>query len=62
MLGSFENNIGNFYGKDIFNGKPISVQFKWDVTNPLKPIWSQAFSADQANMGVELVYVFFQNG
>ncbi len=47
MLGSFENNEGWFYGKDNFNGKPIYVQFKWDVNNPFQPIWSQAFSVDK---------------
>ncbi|MBA2762822.1 MAG: hypothetical protein H0U39_12885, partial [Segetibacter sp.] len=47
MLGSFENNVGWFYGRDNFNGKPIYVQFKWDVNNPSQPIWSQAFSADK---------------
>ena len=46
VLGSFDNNIGEFYGKDIFNGKEIVVKFKWDKTDPEKPVWSQAFSED----------------
>ncbi len=47
VLGSFKNAIGEFYGKDIFNGKEILVKFKWDKTDPGNPVWSQAFSADR---------------
>ncbi len=47
VLGSFDHHIGEFYGKDIFNGIAIVVKFKWDKTDPLRPVWSQAFSGDQ---------------
>lgn len=46
VMGSFDNNIGTFYGRDVFDGKDILVKFNWDKTNPDKPVWSQAFSAD----------------
>ena len=46
VVGSFENKIGHFFCKDIFNGKKIIVVFRWDVRNPNLPVWSQAFSAD----------------
>jgi hypothetical protein len=46
VVGSFENNTGTFYGKDIFNGKEVIVKFSWDKTDPGKPAWSQAFSED----------------
>jgi len=46
MVGSFENNVGHFFCKDTFNGRPILVVFRWDVRNPKLPVWSQAFSAD----------------
>lgn len=46
VVGSFEGSIGTFYCKDIFQGKPIIVMFKWDKTNPNNPVWSQAFSPD----------------
>jgi hypothetical protein len=46
VVGSFENNIGHFFAKDTFNGKPIIMVFRWDVRNKDKPVWSQAFSAD----------------
>jgi len=46
VVGSFENKIGHFFCKDTFNGKKIIVVFRWDVRNPILPVWSQAFSAD----------------
>ena len=47
QIGSFENGIGEFYARDIFEEKPITVKFKWDATNVNRPIWSQAFSSDK---------------
>src|SRR5690349_14565188 len=47
VVGSFENNTGHFYASDNFNGQPILIQFVWDATNPERPVWSQAFSADK---------------
>ena len=46
VVGSFEGSVGTFYCKDIFQGKPIIVMFKWDKTDPNNPVWSQAFSPD----------------
>jgi len=46
VVGSFEGNVGTFYCKDVFNGKPILVRFIWDKTDKDNPVWSQAFSAD----------------
>jgi hypothetical protein len=46
VLGSFDNNIGHFYTKDIFNGKKIIMAFRWDARDKNNPIWSQAFSED----------------
>ena len=46
VVGSFKNNIGHFFAKDTFNGKPIIVVFRWDIRDKNKPVWSQAFSAD----------------
>jgi hypothetical protein len=46
VVGSFEGNVGRFYCKDVFNGKPILVMFVWDKTDPDNPIWYQAFSPD----------------
>ncbi len=44
VSGSFENGVGRFYAKDVFNGKDIIVLYQWDATNPQHPKWSQAFS------------------
>ena len=46
QVGSFDGNIGKFYARDLFEGKGIIVQFKWDKTIPSAPVWSQAFSPD----------------
>ncbi|RAW02262.1 hypothetical protein DQQ10_06900 [Pseudochryseolinea flava] len=46
VVGSFDGNVGTFYCKDIFEGKPILVMFKWDKTDANNPVWSQAFSQD----------------
>ncbi len=46
VVGSFEGNVGTFYCKDVFNGKPILVRFIWDKTDKDNPVWGQAFSPD----------------
>ena len=46
VVGSFEKQMGHFFARDCLNGRPILVQFLWDVTDPGMPVWSQAFSAD----------------
>lgn len=46
VVGSFEGDIGRFYGKDMYNGKPILVMFVWDKSSPEEPKWHQAFSRD----------------
>ncbi len=46
VVGSFEGPIGSFYCKDVFDGRPIIVMFRWDKTDPDNPVWSQAFSPD----------------
>ncbi|MGZ8550160.1 MAG: hypothetical protein ACXWV2_05845 [Chitinophagaceae bacterium] len=46
VVGSFENNIGLFYGNAIFNEKLILVKFRWDKADVARPVWSQAFSED----------------
>lgn len=46
VVGSFEGNIGRFYARDFYQGKPIIMMFVWDKTNPDEPVWYQAFSPD----------------
>jgi hypothetical protein len=47
QAGSFENGVGHFFAKDTFKGKPIIVVFRWDARNKERPLWGQAFSADE---------------
>jgi hypothetical protein len=47
VVGSFDNGVGHFFGKDTFEGKPIIVVFRWDARNKDRPVWGQAFSADK---------------
>lgn len=46
VVGSFENNVGHFFCRDVFNGKPIIMMFRWDTRNKEQPLWGQAFSPD----------------
>jgi hypothetical protein len=46
QIGSFENNVGHFFAKDTFKGKNVIVVFRWDARDKNKPVWSQAYSAD----------------
>ena len=47
LQGSFEGNLGVFFGKDYFEGEEILVQFQYDRSNPEEPVWGQAFSNDK---------------
>ncbi len=47
QVGSFVNGVGEFLARDVFEGKSIIVKFRWDATDPDRPVWSQAFSADE---------------
>ena len=46
VVGSFEGNIGRFYTRDTYEGKPIIMMFVWDKSDTNNPVWSQAFSPD----------------
>ncbi len=46
VTGSFEKGVGKFYTPDTFEGRPIIMLYQWDATNPVHPVWSQAFSTD----------------
>ena len=60
QVGSFNGNIGEFFARDAFEGKPIIVKFNWDKTDPEKPIWSQAFSADEGKTWEWNWYMYFE--
>jgi hypothetical protein len=46
VVGSFENNVGHFLSKDIYEGKNVIQLFRWDARDPDNPVWSQAMSDD----------------
>jgi hypothetical protein len=46
VVGTFTGDVGTFYGKDTFAGKPILVRFIWSRTSTPTPHWEQAFSPD----------------
>jgi hypothetical protein len=46
MQGFFEDGVGHFYSREILEGKAVITQFEWDGTDPERPIWRQALSAD----------------
>lgn len=46
VVGTFSDGVGVFEGKDIFDGNPILVRFRWSETNTTTPRWEQAFSPD----------------
>lgn len=47
VVGSFANGFGHFFARDTYKGRPIIAVFRWDVRDPQRPIWSQAFSVDE---------------
>jgi len=46
-VGSFDGDLGRFYTRDTHAGKSVICQFLWDKSSPDRPVWSQAFSADE---------------
>lgn len=46
VTGSFTGDRGDFYGDDVYDGKPIRVHYIWTGTTSGAPRWEQEFSAD----------------
>jgi hypothetical protein len=46
VVGGFEDDEGVFYGKDTFEGMPITVRFRWHEVHSKRPHWDQGFSKD----------------
>src|SRR5258707_4148842 len=38
VVGSFDNGVGHFFGKDTFQGKSIIVVVRWDAPNKDRPV------------------------
>ena len=45
-VGSFDGDMGEFFGREVVGGKDVIVKFHWDKRNPKAPIYSRAFTAD----------------
>jgi len=46
VIGRFSGDRGEFYGDDMFKGKPIRVRFTWVKKSHTSAHWEQAFSED----------------
>jgi hypothetical protein len=46
VVGSFRDGIGEFYGDDTDDGRPVRVRFLWRVISKDTAHWEQAFSLD----------------
>ena len=46
LFGSFANDVGTFFGDDLFRERPIKLRFHWSQEGPAKARWDQAFSPD----------------
>lgn len=60
IVGSFQGSMGLFHGDDTYEGQAIRIRFEWDKTNPTKPVWRQAFSADGGQTWEWNWYMYFQ--
>lgn len=47
--GGFDKSVGNFYGDDTFQGRPIRVKYLWSRITDSSARWEQAFSLDEGN-------------
>jgi hypothetical protein len=47
VVGSFEDGVGTFLAKDMFEDIPITVRFIWRRISPDELHWDQAFSTDE---------------
>lgn len=47
VVGSFENKVGHFFSKDIYENKDVIQVFRWDARDEKNPVWSQAMSDDK---------------
>jgi hypothetical protein len=46
QVGEFKEGVGEFYGWDTLNGRPILIRFIWSKTSSSSPHFEQSFSAD----------------
>ena len=60
LFGTFENNVGVFYGDDHHEGTPVRIRFIWTNESPSTARWEQAFSTDDATWETNWIMSFTQ--
>jgi len=46
VVGGFKDGVGEFFGDDTDEGRPIRVRFRWSDISARSAHWEQAFSTD----------------
>lgn len=46
VRGGFKGDEGEFIGKDVHQGTPVTVRFRWHEVRSKRPWWDQSFSTD----------------
>jgi len=46
VVGRFSNGVGLFYSKETYDGRAITVRYKWSDITAMTARWEQAFSLD----------------
>jgi hypothetical protein len=46
VVGAFNNGVGEFFGEDVDDGKPVRVRYIWSHITANAARWEQAFSLD----------------
>jgi hypothetical protein len=46
LVGGFNGSLGEFYGEDVEDGRPVKVRYSWFVKDRDHARWEQAFSFD----------------
>ena len=49
VLGTFDGDVGTFIGRDTYEGRPITMRFRWRDIHGARPWWEQAFSTDEGS-------------
>jgi hypothetical protein len=47
VVGSFDDGVGVFEGRDVLDGRPIVVRYTWSGITKTSARWEQDFSADE---------------
>lgn len=47
VVGGFEGGVGLLHGRELWESRPIVVQYRWSDITPTSARWQQAFSTDE---------------